>query len=95
MSNSAPLSQPPEKQHPQLPEWEHEVAGLDVAGKQNATPRGSRGAALSSKLDRMLPPHKKYLGMRRNVFLCVLLAVVLALLALIIGLAAGLSSGSK
>ncbi|KAI6380612.1 hypothetical protein MCOR25_001549 [Pyricularia grisea] len=47
----------------------------------------------ASRLDRILPPHRKYLGMRRRVFLIVLAALV-ALLILIIGLAAGLSSRS-
>ncbi|KAK5163260.1 uncharacterized protein LTR77_010846 [Saxophila tyrrhenica] len=91
---SATTEQTSEKQPSQLPEWEHEAAGNSRDGRQNISTRGSTKAAMSAKLDRMMPPHRKYLGMRRNVLLWVLLAIVLALLALIIGLAAGLSSSS-
>jgi len=73
----------------QIPEWEH--AGVK---KDGATPQPTK-TSLGARLDRVLPPHRKYLGMRRKVFLLVLLAGILALVALIIGLAAGLSSRSK
>lgn len=43
-------------------------------------------------LDRILPPHKTFLGMRRRTFLIALAAAAVALLILIIGLAAGISS---
>jgi hypothetical protein len=72
----------------EVPEWEHTGAATD-----NGT--ATRGPTLRQKFDSAMPPHKKYLGMRRKVFLLVLLAAVLALLALIIGLAVGLSQKSK
>ena len=50
---------------------------------------------MAQRLDRVLPPHKKYLGMRRRLFLIVLAVILAVLLALIIGLAVGLSSGSS
>jgi hypothetical protein len=53
------------------------------------------GWALSDRLDRMLPPHKRYFGRSRRTLLIVVLAAFLCLLALIIGLAVGLGGGSK
>lgn len=56
------------------------------------------GWAISDRFDRVLPPHKRYLGRSRRTFLIVLIVAFLCLLALIIGLAVGLtkkSSGPK
>lgn len=53
------------------------------------------GWALSDRFDRMLPPHRRYLGRSRRTFLIVVIVIFFALLALIIGLAVGLTSGSK
>lgn len=50
---------------------------------------------MGQRLDRLLPPHKKYLGMTRKLFLIVLAVILVLLLALIIGLAVGLSSSSN
>ena len=73
-----------------MPEWEHthnsENAG---AATQPA------GPTLKQRFDTTMPPHKKYLGLKRSVFLLALLAAILALLALIIGLAVGLTQTSK
>jgi hypothetical protein len=74
----------------EVPEWEHTGAAAE-----NGTATRAPGSTLRQKLDSTMPPHKKYLGMKRNVFLLVLLAAVLALLALIIGLAVGLTQKSK
>jgi hypothetical protein len=74
----------------EVPEWEHTGAATD-----NGTVTRAPGSTLRQKLDSTMPPHKKYFGMKRNVFLLVLLAAVLALLALIIGLAVGLTQKSK
>lgn len=52
------------------------------------------GWALSDRLDRILPPHKRYLGRSRRTLLIALLVAFLCLLALIIGLAVGLSKKS-
>lgn len=52
------------------------------------------GWALSDRLDRILPPHKRYLGRSRRTFLLALLVAFICLLALIIGLAVGLSKKS-
>lgn len=75
----------------EVPEWEHTQTSNnngDAAAQPTRIP-------LRQKLDNAMPPHKKYLGMKRNIFLLVLLAVFLALLALIIGLAVGLTQKSK
>jgi hypothetical protein len=74
----------------EVPEWEHTQ---NTNNANVAIP--STGSTLRQKFDNTMPPHKKYLGMKRNIFLLVLLAIVLALLALIIGLAVGLTQNSK
>jgi len=76
-----------------VPEWEHIAANQDANGATR--PRMSTKDSLLARLDTALPPHRKYIGLRRNVFLVALIAAILALLALIIGLAAGLSNRSK
>lgn len=53
------------------------------------------GWAISDRIDRILPPHKRYLGRSRRALLIVIGVAVLCLLALIIGLAVGLSNKSK
>ncbi|KAM0708593.1 hypothetical protein Q7P35_005245 [Cladosporium inversicolor] len=70
----------------EVPEWEHTAAGPVT---HSAKP------SLKEKFDTAMPPHKRYLGMKRNIFLLALLAAFLALLALIIGLAVGLTQKSK
>lgn len=74
----------------EVPEWEHTnvSSGADPA-TQPTKP------SLKERFDTAVPPHKKYLGMKRNIFFLALLAAFLALLALIIGLAVGLTQKSK
>jgi len=77
-----------------VPLWEHEnVAKNATTSDRLVTP--SRASVWTSKLDRVLPPHKSYLGLRRKWFLVTLAAFVAALLALIIGLSVGLSQHRK
>ena len=80
----------------QLPEWEHIAAGKNTENQTaGSTPQGSLGYVLGTKLDRILPPHRKYVGLSRRTFLWTILAVTLALFVLVIGLAVGLSRGSR
>ncbi|ELQ35685.1 riboflavin aldehyde-forming enzyme [Pyricularia oryzae Y34] len=66
-----------------------------LAHKEAGQPQpGAKRSHHGNRLDRILPPHRKYLGMRRRVFLIALAAAAVALLILIVGLAAGLSSRS-
>ena len=74
----------------EVPEWEH-TNGSNSAGLAAQSTKPS----LKEKFDTAMPPHKKYLGMKRNIFLLAILAAFLALLALIIGLAVGLTQKSK
>ncbi|KAF2637876.1 hypothetical protein P280DRAFT_385472, partial [Massarina eburnea CBS 473.64] len=53
------------------------------------------GWAISARFDRVLPPHKRYLGRSRRTLLIPVGVIFLLLLGLIIGLAVGLSSKSK
>lgn len=74
----------------EVPEWEHSgTAAINAETTNHGT-----GSTLPQKFDSAMPPHKRYLGMKRNIFLLVLLATILALLALIIGLAVGLTQKS-
>ncbi|KAH7120977.1 RlpA-like double-psi beta-barrel-protein domain-containing protein-containing protein [Dendryphion nanum] len=52
------------------------------------------GWAIADRLDRVLPPHRRYLGRSRRTFLIVIIVIFIALLALVIGLAVGLSKKS-
>ena len=80
----------------QVPEWEHEAARSDYGqGEANAKAQRTSAIGLKGKLDSMLPPHRTYLGLRRNVFLWALAVAVVCLLVLTIGLAVGLSKQSK
>lgn len=51
--------------------------------------------ALSDRFDRLLPPHKRYLGRSRRTILIAGVVSFLCLLALIVGLAVGLSGKSN
>lgn len=53
------------------------------------------GWAIADRFDRILPPHRRYLGRSRRTFLIAILVAFLLLLALVIGLAVGLSKKSK
>ncbi|KAK7610517.1 RlpA-like double-psi beta-barrel-protein domain-containing protein-containing protein [Phyllosticta paracitricarpa] len=77
----------PTTQH-QVPDWEPAAAGANGSVKRPI------GEMLRSKLDTVVPPNRKYLGMRRRIFLLGLIAVVISLIALIVGLSVGLTVGS-
>ena len=53
------------------------------------------GWAISDRFNRILPPHKRFLGRSRRTFLIGILVLFVCILALIIGLAAGLGKGSN
>lgn len=50
---------------------------------------------LDAKIDRILPPHRKYCGLSRRVACLVVTGILLVLLALILGLSIGLSMRNK
>jgi hypothetical protein len=82
---------------------ESTVQSADLAeqgqGKKTRFHRGGASGptrwALSDRLDRVLPRHKRYCGRSRKTLLIIILVAFLCLLALIIGLAAGLSKHKK
>ncbi|KAF2727732.1 hypothetical protein EJ04DRAFT_594031 [Polyplosphaeria fusca] len=53
------------------------------------------GWALADRFDRLLPPHRRYLGRSRRTLLIAVAVTFLALLALVIGLAVGLTKKSS
>lgn len=93
MTSSRDIAQVKETQ---VPEWEH-IAVSRVSEKQDitSTRRESIRTVLVTKLDSILPPNRKYIGLSRKALLWTLLAISLALLILIVGLAAGLSQKSR
>lgn len=65
-------------------------------GKRRRTYLGAgTGWAFADHFDRILPPHRRYLGRSRRTFLIAIGIAILCLLALIVGLAVGLSKKSK
>lgn len=79
---------------PLAPDWEVPEEGK--SRKQRFRFGGAAtGWAITDRIDRILPPHRKYLGRSRRTFLIAILVVFLLLLALVIGLAVGLSNKSK
>ncbi|KAF2748795.1 hypothetical protein M011DRAFT_466567 [Sporormia fimetaria CBS 119925] len=52
------------------------------------------GWTIADRFDRVLPPHKRYLGRSRRTFVIALVALLLILLALVVGLAVGLTNKS-
>ncbi|RMY51023.1 hypothetical protein D0863_14709 [Hortaea werneckii] len=77
------------KKETEIPEWEDAAVGH----KTKDTTGGLIGTR--NLLDRLLPPQKRYLGLKRKTFLWIILATSLCLLALIIGLSVGLTTGSR
>ena len=88
MASSSDMANSTQERRFQVPEWEHNAA---IQDQDIAKTRTSTRTGFSTKFNAVVPPHRRYLGMSRKIFLYVLLAVILALLALIIGLAVGLS----
>ncbi|RMY96891.1 hypothetical protein D0864_05008 [Hortaea werneckii] len=74
------------KKEIEIPEWEDAAVGHKT--------KGAAGGLIGSRsmLDRLLPPQKRYLGLKRKTFLWIILATSLCLLALIIGLSPGLGA---
>ena len=94
MAEHEPITNATGDKEVQIPEWDN--AAVANQGHGNAvTAGGPANTRLRSKLDAILPPHRRYLGLSRRVFFWALVAATLALLALIIGLAAGLTAHSK
>jgi hypothetical protein len=84
---------PVHKDESNAPEWENLEAG---ESKKTRIGAGLvTGWALSDRFDRVLPPHKRYLGRSRRTLLIAIGVIFLLLLGLIIGLAVGLNKKSK
>jgi len=93
MSPNEPPKAPEDKEI-QIPEWENAAVNNNTRSKGTGARHSTKGG-LSNRFNSTLPPHRRYFGLSRKVFLLVLLAIVLALLALIIGLAVGLTGHSR
>ncbi|KAF2725720.1 hypothetical protein K431DRAFT_237783 [Polychaeton citri CBS 116435] len=79
----------------EIPEWEQNAREAHKYSTNDARSQRSPFAVLVAKCDAVLPPHRKYLGMSRKLFLWVLFGIIVALLGLIIGLAVGLTQGKS
>jgi hypothetical protein len=75
--------------------WDTPQEGQSKKRNRFGAGAGTTRWALSDRLDRMLPPHKRYFGRSRRTLLIIILVAFLCLFALVIGLAAGLSSSKK
>ncbi|MCJ1393716.1 hypothetical protein MMC18_006592 [Xylographa bjoerkii] len=82
----------------QLPDWE--VPQKDAADSNGRETKNGRDPSyhqpsmkymFSSRLDKIMPDHRKYWGLRRRSMLIVICITILAIIILIIGLAAGLT----
>ncbi|KAI6791709.1 hypothetical protein KC361_g7122 [Hortaea werneckii] len=67
------------KREIEIPEWENAAVG-----HQNSDTAGGL-IGIRTLLDRLLPPQKRYLGLKQKTFLWIILAISLCLIALIIG----------
>ncbi|KAF1953160.1 hypothetical protein CC80DRAFT_527443 [Byssothecium circinans] len=68
------------------------LGGGGIGGRSSAT---RTRWALSNRFDRVLPPHKRYLGRSRRTLLICIAVLFLLLLGLVIGLAVGLAGGKS
>ena len=93
MAEHEPTENATDNKEIQIPEWDNAaVAKQDHS--HTVIAESSHKTSLSARLGAVLPPHRRYFGLSRKVFLYALLAAILALLALIIGLAVGLTTHS-
>jgi hypothetical protein len=76
-----------------VPEWE--TPSVDPKKENHGFAGTLNKTTFTGFIDRILPPHKKYLGLRRNPFILIIILGLLALLALIIGLAVGLTKHNQ
>ena len=80
----------------QLPEWETPNPHTRNAEKPTLRQEWhDLKSSCSTTFNRLLPPHRRYLGLSRKVFCIGLLAISIALLALILGLSIGLSTSNR
>jgi hypothetical protein len=97
--SAAPTSAPKEPlsahvEGSNAPDWEIPKDGTSKPTRLHLGKTTTRWA-IADRFDRILPPHKRYLGRSRRTFLIVLLALFVLLLALVIGLAVGLTKKSQ
>jgi len=82
-----------------IPLWEHENAAKGDAKVGQTSITNAGGARTTSTLldmfNRLIPPHRRYLGLQRKWFLVAVATTVVVLLALIISLSAGLAQSKK
>ncbi|KAJ4291753.1 hypothetical protein N0V90_009648 [Kalmusia sp. IMI 367209] len=71
------------------PDWEVPEEGTTTRKRLHFGTITTRWA-IADRFDRTFPPYKRYIGLKRRTFLCVVLAVVLCIVALAIGLGVGL-----
>ena len=76
-----------------LPEWE--TASRHRGDKQPPAPARTFKRRATDGFNRMMPAHRKYLGLSRKIACIIFLVVLVVIMVLVIGLAAGLSHRSK
>jgi hypothetical protein len=76
------------------PDWELPEEGTAPRRRLHLGSTSTRWA-IADRLDRVLPPYKRYVGLKRRTFLLVVLAASLAIICLAIGLGVGLGKKQK
>lgn len=87
-----------------IPEPAHGAQGSDYSAQDWVVPEegttrkrglhlGSASTrwAIADRFDRVFPPYKRYVGLKRRTFLLILLGAIIAVIALAVGLGVGLS----
>jgi hypothetical protein len=70
-------------------------ADVNPTRPETTTAHQMTRSSFTEKFNKRFPAHRRYIGMSRNIFLCVILGTIIVLLALVIGLSVGLTRGSK
>ncbi|KAL5371318.1 hypothetical protein DPSP01_014353 [Paraphaeosphaeria sporulosa] len=76
------------------PDWELPEEGTATRKRLHLGSASTRWA-IADRFDRVLPPYKRYVGLKRRTFLLVLLGALLAVIALAVGLGVGLGNKHK
>lgn len=76
------------------PDWDVPEEGTATRKRLHLGSASTRWA-IADRFDRVLPPYKRYIGLKRRTFLLVLLGILLAIIALAVGLGVGLGKKHK
>lgn len=76
------------------PDWEVPEEGTTTRKRLHLGSASTRWA-IADRFDRVLPPYRRYVGLKRRAFLLVVLGVLIAIIVLAVGLGVGLGKKHK